>query len=455
MSNVWPPRRVHIVGIGGAGMSGMARYLAERGCVVTGSDAATSATLADLSAAMDVYVGSDPAVATKADVLTMSPAVSLDDPELVAALGAGIPVFGRAKFLARLTHDHEVVAFAGTHGKTTTTSMYLMIAQAAKENPSWLLGAPVIGFGENGGYGSHQLVLELDESYGTFADVAPSTLGLLNVEADHLDHYGDLAGVQRAFRELVSRTKRHVVVWYGSTAHELVKTVNSIVTVGDDPRATWRVEGANLELTGSTFSLTSNGATLSIALQVPGIHNVVNSAIAAVTALVNDVPADAVIEGLSQFHGAPRRYEIHGTIKGGNALVIEDYAHLPSELRTAITTARGDQEGRRVIAVFQPHRVSRTTNLTAEFGTAFEGVAELIVTDIFASGEPNPEGVTGQIIVDAVRERSSTPVRYIADRRQAATYIQTRQDEADVVLVLGAGDIGELAAWLTKGSDEY
>ena len=453
MSNAWPPRRVHIVGIGGAGMSGMARYLDGRGCVVTGSDTAASATLTELGGTMDVYVGSDVEVATNANVLTMSPAVSLDDVEITAARDAAIPVMSRAEFLARLTHDHEVVAFAGTHGKTTATSMYLMVAQAAKQHPSWLLGAPVAGFGDNGGYGSHQLVLELDESYGTFADVAPSSLGLLNVEADHLDHYGDLAGVQQAFRELVSRTKRHVIVWYGSTAHDLVKTVNSIVTVGDDPRATWRVGGVSLKQAGSSFTLESDDATLTIALKVPGFHNVVNSAIVAVTALMNAVPASAVIEGLSRFVGAPRRYEIHGTMAGSDALVIEDYAHLPSEIRTAITTARGGTD-RKVIAVFQPHRVTRTTNLTQEFGSAFDGLDELIVTDIFTSGEPNPEGVTGQIIVDAVLDQSSTPVRYIADRREAATYLQAQRGDADVVLVLGAGDIGELATWLTGEFDE-
>jgi UDP-N-acetylmuramate--alanine ligase len=403
---------------------------------------------------MDVYVGSNIDIATNADVVTMSPAVSPDDTEITAARAAAIPVLSRAQFLARLTHDHEVVAFAGTHGKTTATSMYLMVAHAAEQKPSWLLGAPVIDFGDNGGYGSHQLVLELDESYGTFAGVAPSSLGLLNVEADHLDHYGNLAGVQRAFRELVSRTKRHVVVWYGSTAHDLVTTVNSIVTVGDDPRATWQISAANLELSGSSYSLISDDATLLIDLAVPGFHNVVNSAIVAVTALLNGVPSSAVIEGLSRFEGAPRRYEIHGTIAGGDALVIEDYAHLPSEIRTAITTARGDQ-GRRVMAVFQPHRVTRTTNLTKEFGTAFEDLDELIVTDIFTSGEPNPEGVTGQVIVDSVLERSSVPVRYIADRREAAAYIRTRRGDADVVLVLGAGDIGELATWLTEETNEH
>ena len=454
MSNAWPPSRVHIVGVGGAGMSGMARYLAGRGCVVTGSDSSASPTLVDMSSIMNVYVGSDTGIATTADVLTMSPAVALNDPEVIAARDLGIPVLSRAEFLARLTHDHEVVALAGTHGKTTATSMYLMVAQAAKQNPSWLLGAPVIGFGENGGYGSHQLVLELDESYGTFANVNPSSLGLLNVEADHLDHYGDLAGVQQAFRELVSRTKRHVVVWYGSTAHELVKTVNSIVTVGDDPRATWHVGGVELELTGSSYALMSGDERLALALRVPGFHNIVNSAIVAVTALLNGVPSSAVVEGLARFEGAPRRYEIHGTIAGSDALVIEDYAHLPSEIRTAITTARGDQ-GRKVIAVFQPHRVTRSTNLTEEFGTAFEDLDELIVTDIFSSGEPNPDGVTGQIIVDSVLERSSTPVRYIADRRDAATYIRTRHGEADVVLVLGAGDIGELATWLIGASDGH
>jgi UDP-N-acetylmuramate--alanine ligase len=216
----------------------------------------------------------------------------------------------------------------------------------------------------------------------------------------------------------------------------------------------WQIGSVNLELSGSSYSLMSDDVKLSIDLAVPGFHNVVNSAIVAVTALVDGVPSGAVIEGLSRFSGAPRRYEIHGTIAGGNALVIEDYAHLPSEIRTAITTARGYQ-GRRVIAVFQPHRVTRTTNLAEEFGTAFEDLDELIVTDIFTSGEPNPDGVTGQVIVDSVLARSSIPVRYIADRREAAAYIRTRQSDADVVLVLGAGDIGELATWLTEESDEH
>jgi UDP-N-acetylmuramate--alanine ligase len=297
------------------------------------------------------------------------------------------------------------------------------------------------------------LVLELDESYGTFANVSPSSLGLLNVEADHLDHYGDLAGVQQAFRELVSRTKRHVVVWYGSTAHDVVKTVNSIVTVGDDPRATWRVGGVLLEPAGSSFTLESGDVSITIALNVPGMHNVVNSAIVAVTALLNAVPSSAVVEGLSRFAGAPRRYEIHGTMTGSDALVIEDYAHLPSEIRTAITTAQGSTD-RKVLAVFQPHRVTRTSNLAQEFGTAFEGLDELIVTDIFTAGEPNPDGITGQVIVDAVLERSSTPARFIADRREAAAYLLKQGVDADIVLVLGAGDIGDLASWLTGNFDE-
>ncbi|CAB4862277.1 unannotated protein [freshwater metagenome] len=454
MSNAWPPRRVHIVGIGGAGMSGLARYLAGRGCVVSGSDAAPSDTLTDLKKSMAVYVGSDSDVAANADVVTLSPAVGANDPEIRAAYDAGIPVLTRAEFLSRLTQDHDVVAFAGTHGKTTATSMYLMVTQAANQNPSWLLGAPIRGFGDNGGYGSHQLVLELDESYGTFSQVAPTSLGLLNVEADHLDHYGDLAGVQQAFRALVSRTKRQVVVWYESSAHELVRTVHSVVTVGVDERATWRVGDVQLEPTRATFTLQSADTALEIVLHVPGYHNVVNSAVVAVMALTNGIEQNAVVDGLSRFSGAPRRFQVHGVISNGTALVIEDYAHLPSEIRTAITTARGSEQ-RKVIAVFQPHRITRTTNLTSEFGTAFEGLDELIVTDIYSSGEPNPDGITGQLIVDSVREQSSTSVRYIAGRIEAAAYIRSIQHHADVLLVLGAGDVGEIASWLTGEVHEH
>ena len=435
-------------------MSGLARYLTGRGCEVSGSDIAPSATLAELKKTMAVYLGSDVTVPATANVVTMSPAIGSNDPEILAARDADIPVLGRAEFLGRLARDHDVVAFAGTHGKTTATSMYLMVAQAARQNPSWMLGAPVLGFGENGGYGSHQLVLELDESYGTFVDVAPTSLGLLNVDADHLDFYGDLAGVQNAFRDLVSRTKRQVVVWFGSTAHELVRTVNSIETVGTDERATWRVGEVKLESTGASFTLQSQEVFLNIALEVPGLHNVINGAVVAVMALLNGIGQNAVTDGLSQFRGAPRRYQVHGPIAGGTAPVVEDYAHLPSEIQTAIATARGDRQ-RNVIAVFQPHRVTRTTNLTKEFGTAFEGLAELIVTDIYSSGEPNPNGVSGQLIVDSIREQSSTPVRYIADRADAATYIRSVKHDADVFLVLGAGDIGEIASWLTEEANEH
>jgi UDP-N-acetylmuramate--alanine ligase len=225
------------------------------------------------------------------------------------------------------------------------------------------------------------------------------------------------------------------------------------VTVGEDERATWRIGDVELHNAGVTFSLRSNETTLTIALNVPGKHNVINSAVVAVVALLNGTPSTAVSEGLSRFQGAPRRFENHGTIPGSHAVVIEDYAHLPSEIRTAISTARSDSH-RKVIAVFQPHRVSRTTNLTNEFGGAFEGLDELIVTDIFTSGEPNPDGVTGQLIVDAVRACSAVPVRYIAERQDAAAYIRTRQNAADVILVLGAGDIGEVAGWLTEESNE-
>lgn len=453
MSNTWPPNRVHIIGVGGAGMSGVARYLSERGCQVSGSDRAQSDTLRDLTETMNVYVGSNPDVVKECALVTTSPAIRDDDPELTAARAAGIPILSRAAMLGRLSQDHDVVAFAGTHGKTTATSMYLMVAKAAKQKPSWLLGAPVTNFGKNGGFGSRQLVLELDESYGTFEQVEPSVLGLLNVEADHLDHYGDLEGVQKAFRQLVSRTKQHVVVWCNSTAHELVRTVHSVVTVGEAEGAAWRVLDVAESNSGSSFTLDGPNGRLVIQLQVPGYHNVMNAAIVAVSAMLEGIPIEAIERGLASFQGAPRRYEVHGVMAGTSVQVIEDYAHLPSEIQTTITTALGGGGDRDVVAIFQPHRVTRTVNLSDEFGPAFSGLRELVVTDIYTSGEANPNAVTGELIVDAVHRHSTVPVRYLSSREEAAEYVRNLRPAPEVVLVLGAGDIGDVARWLTEGHD--
>lgn len=431
-------------------MSGVARYLAERGCEVSGSDRAASATLAELADTMNVYVGSRPEVVRQAELVTMSPAIREGDVELAAAREAGIAVLSRSEMLGRLSQDHDVVAFAGTHGKTTATSMYLMVTKAAGQHPSWLLGAPVKNFGSNGGFGSRHLVLELDESYGTFTHVEPSVLGLLNVEADHLDHYGDLAGVQKAFRQLVSRTKQHVVVWFDSTAHELVRTVASVVTVGENPAATWRVLDVVESVTNSSFLLDGPSGRLQISLVVPGHHNVINAAIVAVTAILEGISPRDIERGLASFQGAPRRFEPHGRMRDSGAQVIEDYAHLPSEIQTTIETARGI-DGRDVVAVFQPHRVTRTVNLAEEFGPAFAGLRELVVTDIYTSGEPNPQGVTGELIVDSVRRHSNLPVRYVPSRDEAVEYLRNLDPVPDVILVLGAGDIGEVALWLTEG----
>jgi UDP-N-acetylmuramate--alanine ligase len=328
--------------------------------------------------------------------------------------------------------------------------MALKIAQAAGEHPSWLLGAPVSGFGENGGYGSRDLMLELDESYGTFAQVEPSVLGLLNVEADHLDHYGSLEGVEQAFRELATRTRRHVVVWAGSTAHRVVRTIHSVVTVGTSADADYVVSDIHATMTGTSFVVAGPLGTVSVTLTVPGHHNVINASIAAVVALVNGTAPAAVEAGLASFGGAPRRFEVHGQLPGTDTLVIEDYAHLPSEIATAIATARGD-EGRDVVAVFQPHRVTRTLNLTEEFGGAFHGLRELVVTDIYTSGEPNPTQATGEVIVEAVRRHSTVPVRYLASRESAARYLSDLTPRPDAILVIGAGDVGEVATWLVEG----
>ena len=441
--------RVHIVGVGGAGMSGLARLLVESGALVSGSDLADSAMIEELrTLGVSISIGHDARHVGRVDVALWSPAVSDENVELFAARDNGAVLLSRAEVLAELARVRPVIGLTGTHGKTTATSMMVHVMAAAGRDAGRLLGTDVLGIGANGHWGSGDLVLEVDESYGTFALVHPRALGLLNVEPDHLDHYGTLASLEAAFAELIDRTSGPVVVWRDDAGARRVATLASrdVVGVGTDAGNLWRVRDTSLTRHGSSFTLVGPDTSETLTLNVTGVHNVADAAVVAVVAAELGLTFEAIRAGLAAFQGAPRRYDLLGSWRGVD--VYESYAHLPGEI-AAILKATRAAGYERITAVFQPHRVTRTLSLVNDFAPSFDLASAVIVTDIYRAGEANPTGVTGEVIAEAIEERGAgVRTLYVASTSDVPDVLETLHDDSDVVVLLGAGDVASVASKL-------
>jgi UDP-N-acetylmuramate--alanine ligase len=436
--------RIHVVGVGGAGMSGLARVLVGLGHSVSGSDLVASQVSASLaSAGVTVAVGHDAANVGDVDLVTHSPAVRADNVELRAAAARGIRIATRAEMLGALSTLKATLAIAGTHGKTTTSSMLALVLSGAGRAPSWLVGADVAGLGANARLDEGaELVLEADESYGTFAELRPALVAVTNVEADHLDYYGTLDALRLAFHDLMERSTVRLVNDDDPIASELGR-VHGAYRVGSRDDADFVVSDVTLERAASTFCLRHPGGTLDARVGAPGRHNVANAAVAAAVALLRGVGDDVVAESLGRFAGVPRRFEFRGEFNG--ASVVDDYAHLPSEVQAAIATARAGGWGR-VVAVFQPHRYTRTGALAGDFAGAFDGADLVVVTDVYAAGEAPIPGVTGRLVADAVAGGAGAPmVHYVKDRAEVAAVVADLVVPGDLLLTMGAGDLTSLA----------
>ncbi|MGH3733297.1 MAG: UDP-N-acetylmuramate--L-alanine ligase [Acidimicrobiales bacterium] len=450
MTTFRPGVRVHVVGIGGAGMSGLAMLLAEFGATVSGSDARDSAVFEDLHARdVTTYVGHDARHVGDAQIVLWSPAVALDNAELVTARATAAQMIPRARALEELSSMKRVIGLTGTHGKTTATSMMVQVSLAAGRDDGWLLGAPVLGVGAQGHWGGDDLLLEVDESYGTFGELHPFALGILNVESDHLDFYGSLERLEGAFADLIQRTSGPVVAWGDDAgARRCVASRDDAILVGTTPRDAWRVSDVVLERRRASFRL-SGARSLEIELRVTGALNVANAAVVAALAHELGVPDEAIVRGLSNFVGAPRRFQYRGAWHGVD--VYEDYAHLPGEISaTLIATQAASYE--RMTVVFQPHRVTRTLALVDQFAGAFAGARHVIITDLYSAGEANPEGVTGELVARAVqRFDPSLDTVYCEDLQLVGALLEQLADDSDVILVLGAGDVGSIISTLPGG----
>jgi UDP-N-acetylmuramate--alanine ligase len=441
---------VHIVGIGGAGMSGIARILTARGAVVSGSDAKESRRLVALRAlGIDARVGHDGANVEGADVVVISTAIKAANPEVVGARERGIPVVSRAVALAAVMAGSRGVAVAGTHGKTTTTSMLTIAAQHCGADPSFAIGSELNDSGANAHQGAGDLfIAEADESDGSFLRL-PAVAGIVtNVEPDHLDHWGTFEAIEAGFVEFatgIGAAGGFVVACADDPGSARLAQSSrdlgvDVRTYGLDPAADYVLSEVQTSASGSRAVVSHGGAVLGrLNLQVHGTHNVLNAAAALVAAIGLGLPAADVLEGLSLFSGTRRRFDFKGEVAG--VRVFDDYAHHPTEIAATLTAAmNGGHE--RVIAVFQPHLFSRTRYLQREFGRALTLADEAIVTEIFPSREEPEPGVSGKLIVDAyLAERPGGPVSFLPRLSDVVARLAPRVRSGDLVLTLGAGDV--------------
>lgn len=447
------PRTAHLVGVAGSGMSGLAHLLAQRGHRVTGSDIGEDFDAAAMRRAGIVrYRGHSAAHIEKTDFVCYSSAIPTDNAELVEAQRQGIPLVRRARALAALVPPQKALLVSGTHGKTTTTSMIAHILAHAGEDPSFYIGAFVsdLGGSARGGQGKH-FVIEADESDGTMSEFAPHDLVVLNVEAEHLDFYADLAAIERVFHALASRASGRVLYCADDPGAARIGSVlpNAVAWSVEEPSAEgaeWNAARIRLEATGSAFTACRGGEALGeVRLRVPGRHNVSNALGALAMATGAGVPFAKAAEALATFSGARRRFE--RLFESGRFLLVDDYAHHPSEVRATIRAARQVRPGR-ILAVFQPHRYSRTRALHAEFGAALHEADRVFLADVYAASETPIEGVDGALVardVAAQPGRDPSSVTWNSSMWRLKDGLGAELREGDTVLVMGAGNIQSMA----------
>ncbi|MDI7267953.1 MAG: UDP-N-acetylmuramate--L-alanine ligase [Myxococcota bacterium] len=442
------PCRVHFVGIGGIGMSGIAEILCNLGHRVSGSDLRENDSTTRLrSLGARVAVGPhDAANVGDAEVVVVSSAVRSGNPEVIEARRGGVPVIPRAEMLSELMRLREGIAVAGSHGKTTTTSLIAAIAGRAGLDPTVVIGGRVNALGTNAKLGAGDwIVVETDESDGSFLRLSPRIGVVTNVDPEHLEHYGTFEALCDAFVRFINR-----VPFYGLAAlcldHPTVQSLlprveKRFATYGLSAQADYHATGLRTEGGGgrSVFRLVVRGEDRGeFAVNMPGVHNVLNALAAVAVADELEIPADVVREALASFEGIQRRFAI--VARAAGVTIVDDYAHHPAEIVATLDAARGFAP-RRVIAVFQPHRYSRVGRLREEFTRAFNGADHLLVTEIYSAGEDPLPGVTSAKLVEGIRRHGHRDVAFVPDLAAVVQHLRGFVREGDMVVTLGAGDV--------------
>ncbi len=444
-------QQVHFVGIGGVGMSGIAEVLLNLGYRVTGSDARRGEGVERLERlGAKVFIGHEASHSDGAHVVVYSSAVARDNVEVQAARLRGVPVIPRAEMLAELMRLKYGIAVAGTHGKTTTTSMVAAVLASVVFAPTVVVGGRIHGLGANARLGQGEfLVAEADESDGSFLKLSPTIAVVTTIDAEHLDHWANLDAIRAAFLTFVNK-----VPFYGAAVlcldqpniQQMIPMVDKrVITYGLASSAD--LTARRLEFAGVTsrFEVVQRGRVLGPAiLEVPGRHNVLNALAAVAVGLDLEMPFDVIARALAGFRGVQRRFQIRGEARG--VLVVDDYGHHPAEIRATLAAAKAGFD-RRVITVFQPHRYSRTQHLRQEFLTAFYQSDVLIVMDIYPAGEAPIRGVHARDLAEGIAAHGHREVRYMnGDRAAIVDYLCESTRSGDLVLTLGAGDVGALGA---------
>lgn len=449
MTQAQPIERAHFIGIGGAGMSGIALVLHQRGCHVSGSDLKASRYVRDLEAAgVEVHIGHEASTidAVNPQVVVTSTAIPESNPEVVRARELNIPIWPRAKMLAHLGVGATEVAVAGTHGKTTTSSMVASMLDHMGKDPSFLIGGVVEEYKTNGrdGRGGY-FVCEADESDGSFMFLDPDVAVVTNIEADHLDHYGSLENIEKTFCEFMALVGESgtVIVW-GDAAHnvELARSTGChVLTYGIDEGNDYvcfpqKVETA---LENCCLVRTPAGAEVSVSLKAnPGNHNLLNATAAIAVAETLGFDAAQAAEALSAFKGAHRRFTHVGDIAG--ITVVDDYGHHPTEIKATLAAA-APLGYKRIVSVFQPHRYTRTQALMDDFARAFDQADLLIVMDVFSAGDMPIPGVSGRALAARAQKLGSVEVISIDRRKDVIAYLCDNCRAGDLVITQGAGDV--------------
>ena len=445
-------KRIHFIGIGGAGMSGLARMALSHGITVSGSDAKDSSVITALSAlgasVSSSHIGSN---VDGADLVVFSNAIAANNPERMRAIELALPTLTRAAALAILMSESKSVAVAGTHGKTTTSSMLAVALQACGADPSFAIGGTITASGSNAHRGTGEIfVAEADESDGSFIEYNPFAAIVTNVEHDHVDFFATPEAVAQAFEDFAETINAAGFLTYcaddqGATALAGAVDRVQVISYGVSDGADLHIDQIELLTMGSKARAVWNGKTVGhIELQVPGHHNLLNAAGVLATGLKLGFPAAELLTGLSTFRGTGRRFEVKGSVHG--VRVIDDYGHHPTEIQVTLEAARRYAADGRLIVIFQPHRFSRTQAFAGEFAKTLDVADRAIVLEIYAASEKPIEGVTSRLIT-----KQMSKGEYIPNFVEVTDSVVASAEPGDVIVTLGAGDVSSLAPIIVEG----
>lgn len=446
---------IHFIGIGGYGMSAIAKVMLEMGYQVSGSDLAQQELTEKLAAkGAQVFIGHQAQNVKGADVVVYSTALTKDNVEMVAAEELNIPILHRSQMLARLMNAKKGIAVAGAHGKTTTSSMIALVLEQCRQDPTFIIGGEIMNVGSNAKAGKGDwVVAEADESDGSFLQYQPAIALVNNIEADHLENYdGNFDNLKKAYAQFLSQVKedgKAVVCKDDPHLQEMIPLIKSqVITYAIDTEADYRAVNIRLGDRRVSFDVVHGGKAIgTIDLSVPGRHNVYNALATLITCMEAGLSFEQVAEAITDFRGAKRRFQVLGEVD--DILVIDDYAHHPTEIEATIQAARAT--GKRIVAVFQPQRYTRTYFLFEQFSRAFPEADEVIITDIYSpAGEKQIEGISSAKLVDLIRQNSNPNVKYIPTKEEVQAYLYGSVSRGDLVLTMGAGDIWKAADGLAK-----